>query len=214
MNPNALSRELRADESGLLLTHLLALEPEARRLRFANANTSDEHLRQYVEGIDFSNDAVFVVSNAELAIVGAGHLARSGEQAELGISVLAEARGQGIGAALLERCAARARNWGVRVLFMNCLVENKAMLHLAHKQGLQVAVSSGEAEAFVQLPRANLGSLAAEAIAEHLGLFDQALKSHWQSLRGLWQGTAARADADEAAPAAVAASTPKPDETA
>jgi hypothetical protein len=75
----------------------------------------------------------------------------------------------------------------VRVLFMNCLAENAPMLHLARKQGLQVAVSSGEAEAFVRLPRASLTSLAAEAVAEQLGLFDHAQKTHWLALRSLWQ---------------------------
>ena len=87
---------------------------------------------------------------------------------------------------MLERSAIHARNAGVRVLFMNCLVENAPMLHLARKQGLQVAVSSGEAEAFVRLPRPSLRSLASEAVADHLGLIDHAHKAHWVALRGLW----------------------------
>jgi GNAT superfamily N-acetyltransferase len=196
MNPNALTRELPASERDALLAHLLALEPEARRLRFAHA-LSDDALRQYVEGIDFTRDAVFVVTDADLAVVGAAHLSREDEHAELGVSVLQHARGRGIGAALLERSAARARNWGVRVLFMNCLVENTAMLHLARKQGMQVAVSSGEAEAVVRLQQASFTSLAAEAVAEQLGLIDHAQKAHWLALRMLWLASA-RADPPEA----------------
>ena len=65
---------------------------------------------------------------------------------------------------------------------MNCLVENAAMMHLARKQGLKVAVSGVEAEAFVHLPLANLTSLAADAVTEHLGLFDHAQKSYWLAL--------------------------------
>jgi len=182
---NAPTRELRPEERAELLTHLLALAPEDRRLRFAHP-LPDEGLRAYVEGIDFARDAVFVVTGDDLAIEGVAHLARGDDDAELGVSVLPRARGRGIGAALLERSAARARNWGVRVLFMNCLVENAPMLHLARKQGLQVAVSSGEAEAFVRLPRTSLTSLAAEAVAEQLGLFDHAQKAHWLALRSLW----------------------------
>jgi len=72
---------------------------------------------------------------------------------------------------------------GLRVMFMNCLVENAAMMHLARKQGLKIAVSGAEAEAFVRLPRADLTSLATEAIAEHLGLFDHAQKSYWVALQ-------------------------------
>lgn len=182
---STITRELNPDERPRLLAHLLALPPEDRRLRFANA-ISDEGLQHYVEGIDFARDTVFVVTDAELAVIGATHLARDGEHAELGVSVLPQARGRGFGAALLERSATHARNTGARVLFMNCLVENATMLHLARKQGLKVAISSGEAEAFVRLPKPSLRSVASEAVAEQLGLIDHAHKSHWLALRGLW----------------------------
>src|SRR6201989_824723 len=127
MGPNVVTRELHPIERPQLLTHLLALDAEGRRLRFANA-LSDDGVRNYVEGIDLSRDAVFVVTDVNLAIVGAAHLAREDKAAELGISVLPRSRRQGIGGGLLARCAARARNWGVRVMFMNCLVENAAMM--------------------------------------------------------------------------------------
>ena len=182
MNLNALTRELHANECPQLLTHLLALNAEDRRLRFAHA-LSDDGVCHYVEGIDLTRDTVFVVTDANLAIIGAAHLAREDGHAQLGMSVLPQSRGQGIGGALLARCAARARNWGVRVMFMNCLVENAAMMHLARKEGLKIAVSGVDAEAFVRLPRADLTSLAAEAVAEHLGLFDHAQKSYWVALQ-------------------------------
>lgn len=105
---SAVTRELNPDERPNLLAHLLALPSEDRRLRFAHA-ISDEGLQQYVEGINFARDTVFVVTNADLVIVGAAHLARDGEHAELGVSVLPQARGRGIGAALLERSATHAR---------------------------------------------------------------------------------------------------------
>jgi ribosomal protein S18 acetylase RimI-like enzyme len=182
MDLNALTRELHANERPQLLTHLLALDAEDRHLRFAHM-LSDEGIRHYVEGIDLSRDAVLVVTDTNLAIIGAAHLAREDGHAQLGISVLPQSRRQGIGGALLVRCAARARNWGVRVMFMNCLVENTAMMHLARKQGLKIAVSGADAEAFVRLPGADLTSLAADAVAEHLGLFDHAQKSTWVALQ-------------------------------
>jgi GNAT superfamily N-acetyltransferase len=182
MDLNALTRELHANERPQLLTHLLALDAEDRRLRFAHA-LSDDGVRHYVEGIDLSRDAVFVVTDVNLAIIGAAHLTREDGDAQLGMSVLPQSRRQGIGFGLLMRCTARARNWGVHVMFMNCLVENAAMMRLARKQGLKIAVSGAEAEAFVRLPRADLTSLAAEAVAEHLGLFDHAQKSYWVALQ-------------------------------
>jgi GNAT superfamily N-acetyltransferase len=153
MGLSALTRELHANERPQLLTHLLALDAEDRHLRFAHM-LSDDGIRHYVEGIDLTRGAVFVVTGIDLEIIGAAHLAREDGHAQLGISVLPRSRGQGIGGALLERCAARARNWGMRVMFMNCLVENAAMMHLARKQGLKIAVSG--AEAYVRLPRADL----------------------------------------------------------
>ena len=84
------------------------------------------------------------------------------------------------------RCSNGARRvpgTGVRVMFMDCLVENAAMMHLARKQDLKIAVSGAEAEAFVRLRRADLTSLAADAVAEHLGLFDHAQKSYWLALQ-------------------------------
>jgi ribosomal protein S18 acetylase RimI-like enzyme len=179
---NVRTRELGPDERPQLLAHLLALSPDDRRLRFEHA-LSDDGIRHYVDGIDFSRDAVFVVTGDNLAIVGAAHLARQDGHAQLGISVLPQCRGRGIGGALLERCATRARNWGVGVMFMNCLVENVAMMHLARRQGLKIAVSGPEAEAFVRLPKADLASLATEAVSEQLGLFDDAQKSFWLKLQ-------------------------------
>ena len=95
MDLKALTRELHADERPQLLAHLLALDEEDRRLRFAHA-LSDDGVRHYVESIDLSRDAVFVVTDANLAIVGAAHLAREDGQAELGMSVLPQNRGHGV----------------------------------------------------------------------------------------------------------------------
>ena len=180
---NALTRELHANERPQLLTHLLALDAADRHLRFVHV-LSDEGVGDYVEAIDLTRDVVFVVTDTDLAIIGAAHLAREDGHAQLGISVLPRSRRQGIGGGLLARCTARARNWGMRVMFMNCLVENAAMMRLAHKQGLKIAVSGAEAEAFVRLPRADLTSLAVEAVAEQFGLFDHAQKSYWVALQG------------------------------
>ena len=94
MDLNALTRELHADERPQLLAHLLALGAEDRRLRFERV-LSDDGVRRHVEGINLSSDAIFVVTDADLAIVGAAHLARAEEHAELGVSVMPPNRGRG-----------------------------------------------------------------------------------------------------------------------
>ena len=80
MGLNALTRELHANERPQLLTHLLALDAEDRHIRFAHV-LSDDGVRRYVEGIDMTRDAVFVVTDTDLAIIGAAHLARDVDEA-------------------------------------------------------------------------------------------------------------------------------------
>src|SRR5438477_3803019 len=118
--------ELSRIHRAALLRHFVALDAHDRRLRFG-APTGASALRTYVARIDFERDAVFGIFDADLELVGVVHLARASEHAELGISVLAAHRNQGVGAALLMRAALRARNWGVRALYMHCLRDNQTI---------------------------------------------------------------------------------------
>jgi len=178
------TRELGRQERPKLAVHLRALDAEDRRLRFG-LPVSDETIREYVERIDFGRDAVFGVFDDELNLAGAAHLARAEAHAELGVSVLPAHRGRGIGGALLERAHTHARNWGIGTLFMHCLTENAAMMHLARKQGMRIAAASGEADAHLALPPASPASIAQAMLAERVGLFDYALKSQFDAARRL-----------------------------
>jgi len=169
-------RQLSSAERPALDRHFIALSPEDRRLRFG-APSSDFALHAYVERIDFARDATFGVVDDELQLLGAAHLARSQDHAELGVSVLPGQRGRGIGGALLARAHTHARNWGVPALFMHCLSENGAMMHLARKQGMTIVSRSGEAEAWLKLPPADAASQNGETSAQRVALFDYGLKS-------------------------------------
>ncbi len=167
-------RELQRLDRAALERHLVALGPEDRRLRFG-IPLADSAIRAYVARIDFERDAVFGVYDDTLRLAGAAHLARGGH-AELGVSVLAGHRNLGIGGALLERACLRARNWGVRTLFMHCLRENGAMLHLARRQNMTIATEAGEADAWLALAPADASSYFGEVFAQRLAVFDYALK--------------------------------------
>lgn len=182
------TRELGRLERGKLLAHFLALEAEDRRLRFG-LPLSDDSIAKYVASIDFGRDAVFGVFDDELHLAGAAHLARAEEHAELGVSVLPSHRGRGVGAALLERAHTHARNWGIGTLFMHCLTENAAMMHLAREQNMRIVAASGEADAHLTLQPANPASLAQALFAERVGLFDYALKSQFDAARRLLAST-------------------------
>ena len=162
--------------------HLLALPPEDARLRFGSA-VSAETIARYVDGIDFDEDEVFGVHGDGLKLVGAAHLALSGDAAELGVSVLPGQRGRGVGAALVARAAEHARNRRVPQLFMHCLAENAAMIRIARRTEMDVVIDSGDADAHVALPPADARSLHSEFLAERVAIYDFALKSHVETLR-------------------------------
>jgi GNAT superfamily N-acetyltransferase len=164
------------------LEHLLALPPEDARLRFGSVGSA-ETIAKYVDGIDFDADEVFGVHGEGLKLVGAAHLAFSSESAELGVSVLPDQRGRGIGEALVARAAEHARNRRVRQLFMHCLAENAVMIHIARRARMDVVIDAGDADAHVALPPADSHSLQSEFLAERLALYDFALKSHVETLR-------------------------------
>lgn len=165
----------------------MTLGADDRRLRFGAA-PSDTALRAYVARIDFARDAVFGVFDEELQLIGVAHLARADEHAELGVSVRREYRNRGMGGALLMRAVLRARNRGVRTLFMHCLRENGTMLHLARKQGMRIVTEQGEANAWLGLPPADVTSHFGEVFAQRVALFDYALKAELAGARRLVTG--------------------------
>ena len=143
-------QRLQAFHRESLERHFLALGEDDRRLRFG-ANLSDEGVRGYVARIDFDRDEVFAVADDELDLQGVVHVAFTGETAELGLSVLPGGRGRGMGTALFERAVMHLRNRGARTVFVHCLAENQAMLHLSRKHGMRVVSEGGESEAFLEL---------------------------------------------------------------
>jgi len=172
---NILVRELSRLDRASLEPHFLALGSEDRRLRFG-ASLHDAAVRAYVARIDFERDALFGVHDDALNLIAAAHVARNDGHAELGVSVLAPYRDRGIGAALLARAHLRARNWGLGALFMHCLTENAAMLHLARKQKMQILAEAGEADAWLGLPPPDASTFLGEVFEQRVALFDYALK--------------------------------------
>jgi GNAT superfamily N-acetyltransferase len=188
-------RELSRGERPSLHEHFLTLALHDRRLRFGTP-LGDHSVRHYVERIDFGQDTVFGVVDDELRLLGVAHVARAEGHAELGVSVLEGHRSRGIGGALLARAHMHARNWGVRALFMHCLTENAAMMRLAQRQQMDIVAGSGEADAWLRLPKADAASHFGAVFAQRVALFDYALKSQLAATRrlavALTPGTASR----------------------
>ena len=184
-------RELHAGHRDEILRHLLLLNEEDRRLRFGT-QTPDEVIQHYVEGLDFNRDAIFGSFDSQLNLIGMAHLAylpkTKGlpQAAEFGVSVLPNGRGQGIGTALLARASVHSRNTRIETLFVHCLANNKAMMHLAQKAGMRVEYAYGDADAFLKLPPANPGTIVEEAANEQWADFDYALKENFKRTNEAW----------------------------
>jgi GNAT superfamily N-acetyltransferase len=165
-----------------LLEHFLRLEGEDVRLRFG-APLGPSGIAAYVERIDFDRDAVFGVYDDDLGLAAAAHVAFGTDGAELGVSVLPGHRSRGIGSALFARAIEHARNRFVTRMYMHCLAENAAMMHIARKSGMKICVDTGEAEAFLKLDPADQASLSGELMGQRLALFDYALKANAAALK-------------------------------
>ena len=166
----------------LLKRHFEKLADDDVRLRFGNLLNHDAR-RAYVDNIRFERDAVFGVYSDDLSLLGVAHLACLDGAAELGISVLSPCRGHGIGTALFNRAAMRARNLQIVDLFMNCLAQNGAIMHLARKAGMRVVVEHADADAYLELPPGNPLTIGQEVAAQQFAQFDWTLKANENYLR-------------------------------
>lgn len=152
---------LRNSDRAALTEHFLALDADDRRLRFG-ASLSDDAVRALDERIDFERDEVFGIFGDDLRLTAVVHVAFYPHKAELGLSVLPGARGHGLGNALFSRAVMHLTNRGVREVFVHCLSQNGAMMHLARKNGMRVVYDGPETDAYLALPRATPGSVLSE----------------------------------------------------
>lgn len=180
-------RSIGPSHSPRIATHLLALAPQDRYLRFGYA-ASDAQIQRYVDGLNFERDDIFGIFNRRLQLIALAHLAFSTDPelkscAEFGVSVLAHARGRGYGARLFERAMIHARNEGVEVMFIHALSENTAMLNIARKAGALIERDGSESEAYLTLAPASLDSHMTEMFQEHMAQTDYRLKFQARQFR-------------------------------
>ncbi len=170
----------------LLRHHFDSLVDADVRLRFGS-NINADARRAYVDAISFERDAVFGVYADDLSLLGVAHLACFDGAAELGISVLESYRGNGIGTALFQRAAMHARNLQIGELFMNCLAQNGAILHIARQAGMRIVVEQSGADAYLELPPGNPLTFGQEIFEQELAIFDWTLKANVESMRRMTQ---------------------------
>jgi GNAT superfamily N-acetyltransferase len=185
-----------------VVEHLLALEPHDRYLRFGYA-ASDEHVRRYVDQINFDRDELFGIFNRKLDLIALAHLAFSVDPqynscAEFGVSVAKAARGRGFGGRLFERAVMHARNEGVLMLFIHALTENTAMLKIARNAGSVIERDGSESEAHLVLPPADFDSRVTEMVNQHMAFTDYHLKAQAKQFWGLLSRLQNRREGEQA----------------
>jgi len=184
-------RELHAGHREEILQHLLQLNDEDRRLRFGT-QTPNEVIERYVAHLNFNKDTIFGIFDLNLRLIGMAHLAYLPEvkdqarAAEFGVSVLQEGRSQGLGTALLQRSAVHSRNTRIETLYVHCLSNNKAMMHLAEKAGMSVEFAYGDADAYLKLLPASPATIVEEAANEQWADMDYALKENLKRSNQAW----------------------------
>jgi len=176
---------LREGARGPLARHFAALDIEDRRLRFGSA-LSEAAIGEYVRRIDFASDGIFAMHDDALHIVAVVHVALAGATAELGLSVLPGWRGHGHGDALLKRAVTWLRNRGVLSVYVHCITENAAMMHLARKNGMRIVYSGSESDGRLELEPPTPATFAHEWLDDQRGLAMQALRHNARWMHSLF----------------------------
>ena len=157
-----LIRKLWIGEAELYRDHLLRLDAESRRNRFAGA-VSDEFVRDYAE-LSFGIDAVIHGFFVDGTLRGAAELRPIGppvtREAEAAFSIEKPWQSHGVGSVLLERTLLAARNRGLKFLHMACLADNKRMQQLARKYDAELSFD------FAERRRRGRGAAADAALAD------------------------------------------------
>jgi GNAT superfamily N-acetyltransferase len=178
-------RKLWIGETAKYREHVLRLDPESRRNRFAGG-VSDDFVRNYVDltaGLDALVHGFFVGG----AVRGAAELRPLGtrfpRQAEAAISVEKPWQSHGVGSALLRRTLLAARNRGFRLLHMACLADNHRMQQLARKFDAELSFDFGGVVGEVESSRPTPLSLMREMMSDGHGFATAMLELQSRMLR-------------------------------
>lgn len=146
--------------------HLLRLDADSRRARFAMA-AHDDFVAAYAETA-FALDTILFGYFDQGELRGVAELRMlSGDRsrmAEAAFSVEPECRHRGIGSGLMEHVILAARNRGIRRLYMSCLGWNRAMQALARRFSAELVFESDDVLGIVDAPAPTAGTLMQEAV--------------------------------------------------
>lgn len=164
-------RKLWPTETQKFRDHLLRLDKEGRRTRFAHG-VSDHFIKDYASRMSEMGAVVYgfvedgeVRAAAELKKI--GNL--WGTEAEAAFSVEPGFQDKGIGTALMGRVIRSARNRGIRHLVVSCLAENQKMQNIARHFEADLHFEYGEVVGEIVPQSPNYFSILEEAMEDRVG---------------------------------------------
>lgn len=164
-------RKLLPSEADAFGAHLLRLDREARRMRFAHS-VSDAFVSDYASRMLDNGSVVYgYVEDGEVRAV--AELKKLGDdwgkEAEAAFSVETAVQDRGLGTELMGRVIRAARNRGVTHLYMSCLAENSKMQAIARKHEAELKFEYGEVVGEILPSSPNYFSVLAEAVDDRVG---------------------------------------------
>lgn len=178
-------RKLWPTETDKFRDHLLRLDKDSRRLRFAHS-VSDAFIADYASRMTEYGSVVYghIVATR---VRGAAELRRLGDswgqEAEAAFSVERAYQDQGVGTELMGRVVRAARNRGIRRLYMSCLAENSRMQTIAKKHDADLRFEYGEVIGEIMPATPNVFSIMAEAAEDRVGFLIAVLELHSRMVR-------------------------------
>jgi len=157
-----LIRPIRREDKQTLLDGLHRLTPESRYRRFFSPmpDLSARQLRYLTEVDHHAHEALIASDPSTGEGIGVARFIRSATDpavAEVAIAVLDDWQGHGLGTALLEALAARAREEGVEYFTASVLTQNSAMLDLLRRLGDTTVVDRAAGVVELQTALRNAG---------------------------------------------------------
>ena len=164
-------RKLWPSESDKFRDHLLRLDKDSRRMRFAHA-VSDNFIDDYAGRMNEMGAIIYgyleggeVRAVAELKKLGDTW----GQEAEAAFSVEPGYQEKGIGTELMGRVIRAGRNRSVNHLYMSCLAEIRKMQAIARKHEADLRCEYGEVIGEIVPIDPNYFSILAEAMDDRVG---------------------------------------------
>ncbi len=178
--PHGTIRKLWPTETSKFRDHLLRLDRDSRRMRFAHG-VSDVFIEDYAARMADMGGIVYGYFDGD-QLRAAAELKKLGDtwgrEAEAAFSVEQPLQEHGIGTELMGRVIRAARNRGVQHLCISCLAENGKMRAIARHFDAELRFEYGEIVGEIVPQGPNYFSLLAEAVEDRFGYMMAVLDLH------------------------------------